>query len=151
MIYLALGVLIISLIAFFYVTLKNVKLKGGSSGGYREIIDKETRDRYVKNITNVMKNFNLKTIASTVTEFMYSYIDQTVAVLKRIGIRKEIDIIEANTPQANSASMNIVVSDGKNNMSAALVGGSIVEKYIDNVTDKVLYEKRIEDGYYILK
>lgn len=151
MIYLALGVLIISLGAFFYVTLMNVKFKGGPSGGYGNVLDKETRDRYVKNITGVMKTFNLKTIAGTVTEFMYYYIDQTVAVLKRIGIRKEVEIVEANTPQANSASANIVISDGKNNMTTALVSGRYVEKYIDNVTDKVLYEKVVEDGYYVLE
>ena len=151
MIYLAIGILVFLSVAFFYVTLKNVKFKGGPSGGYGTVLDKETRDRYVKNIISVMQTFNLKTIAGTVTEFMYYYIDQTVAVLKRVGIRKEVEIIEANTPGANADSANIVVSDGKNNMTTALVRGKYVEKYIDNVTDKVLYEKTVEDGYYVLE
>lgn len=153
MIYLALGVLIISLIALFYVAFKNVKLKEGPSGGFKAIIDNETRDRYVENITNVMKTFNLRTIASTVTEFLYCYIDQTIAVLKRIGIRKEVEVVETEILEPdseNSESINIIVNDGKNNMSTALVKGRIVEKYIDNVTDKVLYEKTT-NGYYVLE
>lgn len=151
MIYLAAGAFFISLASLLYVIFSDIKFKSGPSGENGGIIDKETRDRYVRNITNVMKTFNMKTVESTVTEFMYCFIDQTLAVLKKVGIRKEVDIIESDTSQANTASLNLVVSDGKNNMATALVRGKIMEKYIDNVTDKVLYEKVTEDGHYVLE
>ncbi|HPU42140.1 MAG TPA: zinc ribbon domain-containing protein [Acetivibrio clariflavus] len=147
----AVGVLVASLIALGYVIFMNVKFKETPSEGHHDAFDRETKDRYIKNITNVMKNFNLKTIASTVTEFMYCYIEQTVAVLKKVGIRKEVDIIEDGSFDRDSISDNIVISDGKNNFATALLGGKIVEKYIDNVTDKVLYEKVIEKGIYSLE
>jgi len=148
---LAIGVLVISLVAFFYVIFMNVKFKERPSEGYRDFIDKETRDRYIRNITNVMKNFNMKSIAGTVTEFMYCHIEQTVAVLKKIWIRKEVDIVEDGSFNTDSVSANVVISDGKNNFATSLVGGKIVERYIDNVTDKVLYEKIIEKGIYVLE
>lgn len=151
---LTLGVIIGSVIAVIWLIWNNVKLNGketkkaNSLGG--SSLDTETKQRFLKNLMDVYRTLNLKTIMSTVTENMYYATQASVQVLTKLGLRKEIDIIP--NEQLNSyPTANLVMADGKNNMTVDVTNCSYTEKYIDNVTDKVLYQKVLPEAAYVME
>lgn len=152
---LAIGSIILALIYFFYIIFSYVKVKGVVNNQTERdsvrMLDKENRNRIMKNINEVTKTFNLKTIMSTVTESMYYSTECLVNVLKKLGIRKEVEVSIDEAQEGVGTDFAIVMSDGKNNMMVENVPCRYTETYIDNVSEKVLLKKEYEKAYFNLE
>lgn len=152
---LAIGSIILALAYFFYIIFSCVKLKGVANNqadrDAARMLDKENRNRIMKNINEVTKTFNLKTIMSTVTESMYYSTECLVNVLKKLGIRKEVEVQIDEAMENAGTDFSLVMSDGKNNMMVENIPCRYTETYIDNVSEKVLLKKEYEKAYFNLE
>ncbi len=149
---LAIGSVVLAVAYMLYVIFTSAKIRSTvSSQEGREaarMLDKENRNRIMKNITGVTKTFNLKTIMSTVTESMYYSTECLVNVLKKLGIRKEVKVEIDEALDNLDTNFSLVMADGKNNMMVENIPCRYTETYIDNVSEKVLLKKEYEKAYY---
>lgn len=133
-------------LAFNNTRLKMSKMEFSSSQG---LLDENTKKMFLKNLTEVYKTSNMKSIMSTVTENLYYSIEAGLFILAKIGLRKEITIIPMVSSQKEEQ-LPFVVADGKNNMLSCGQHCSYVEKYIDIDTGKILYKKEIPNALYVV-
>lgn len=148
--YLAAGSLGFVFIGVIYIVILGLRKRENGSGNKKRPngIDQETRNRYIDNISNVYKSFNMKTVLSTVTESLYYFIDCTVNVLKKTGIRKEVEV-----DIYKERDLNLVIggfADGKSDFASTTIPCQYSIKYVDNVSDKVLYKKKLKKAYFTM-
>ncbi|MGL5434421.1 MAG: hypothetical protein ACRDBO_03350 [Lachnospiraceae bacterium] len=151
---LAAGTIVIVFISLGWLAFNNVrfKMKKMEFSSSQGLLDGNSQKMFLKNLTEIYKTLNMKTIMSTVTENLYYSIEAGLSILAKIGLRKEITIIPMISPQKEKQQqLPFVVEDGKNNMLASGLHCSYVEKYIDNATGKVLYKKEIPNAMYVVE
>lgn len=130
----AIGVLVISL--------SSIKFKSISAGDKgKTIIPKETKDELIKAYNKIYSTYNMKAAENMLTENMYYTTKCNVEALKKMGLKKEITykLDEEVAKIMDQQAINIVMEDGKNDLTIAAIPCDYTETYIDATTDKKLY------------
>lgn len=144
--------IVIVFISFGWVSFNNIRFKLNKTGpsANQGLLDESTKKMFLKNLTEVYRTSNIKTVMSTVTENLYYSIEAELSILTKLGLRKEVTIIPVESP-VKGEPLPFVIDDGKNNMTLSGLDCSYTEKYIDNATGKVLYKKKIPHSLYTIE
>ena len=134
--------IVIGAIGILVVSLSTVKFKSISAGDKgKSIIPKDTTENLIKAYNKVYSTFNMKAMENMLTENMHYTTKCSVESLRKMGLKKEISYKvdqEIAKIQENQA-INIVMEDGKNDMTITTIPCEYTETYIDSTTDKKLY------------
>ena len=132
----AVGILVIG-----FSTAKIKTFTAGDKG--KSLIPKETMDNLIKAYNKIFSTFNMKAAESMMTENLHYTTKCTVESLQKVGVKKNISV-KVDEEQAKireQQAINIVMEDGKNDMTIASLPCEYTETYIDTVTDKKLFTK----------
>lgn len=143
--------LAIFLFGTVFIGLTAVKFK--SIGGNKQInvLTKEYRDQLISAYNKAFAAFNLDAMHDMLTEYMHYTTENTLKVLKKLGLKKEVTFtpdpeferVNANTP------FNIIQNDGKNDFTLSTMQGEYTEKFYDADTMKVIFSRTRKTDYTI--
>ena len=146
--FLAIGGILILIAGVLFISFSSVSIKSattGQRGGNG--IPADFRDQFIKAYNKVFSTFNMQPMNNMLTEFMYYSTQNTVKVLEKLGIKKEISVkIDSEFEKMNHFSM--VFKDGKNDMSLDISKCRYTEIYSDERTNKKLYKRVLKNAVY---
>lgn len=135
---------VIGAIGVLVISLSTVKFKSMSAGDKgKSIIPKDAMENLIKAYNKVYSTFNMKAAQNMLTENMHYTTKCTVDALRKMGLKKEISYkVDAELAKVmDQQAINIVMEDGKNDLTIASIPCDYTETYIDSASDKKLYSK----------
>ena len=135
----ALGILVLG-----FSTAKIKTFSAGEKG--KSLISKETMDNLINAYNKIFSTFNMKAAENMLTENMHYTTKCTVEALQKVGVKKNISVKvdEEMAKIREQQAINIVMEDGKNDMTIASLPCEYTETYVDTVTDKKLYSRTVK-------
>lgn len=130
-------------IAFTSITLSSGEnSKQGDSG-----IPKDFREQFINAYNKVFSTFNMKPMEDMLTEFMHYSTLNTVKVLEKLGIKKEVTV-KFDPEFDKYKGLGLVIKDGKNDMALDVSKCDYIETYSDERTNKKLYRRVLKKASY---
>ena len=124
------------------IGITSAKIKSFTTGDKgKRSIPKEAMDNLIKAYNKIFSTFNMKAAESMLTENLHYTTKCTVDALQKLGVKKDIDVKvdeEAAKVMENQA-INIIMEDGKNDMTITTLPCEYTETYYDTTTDKKIY------------
>lgn len=147
-VFLTLGALLIAIVGVLYIGFSSISIKSVEKrGSGKNSIPADFRDQFIKAYNKVFSTFNMQPMNGMLTDFMYYSTQNTVNILKKLGIRKEVSVeIDHSYDQFNQT--NMVIADGKNDMSLDLSHCKCTETYYDEHTNKKIFRRIIKKAIY---
>ena len=139
---LAFAVIVIGAIGILVLGFSTAKIKSFTSGDKgKSLIPRETMDNLIKAYGKIFSTYNMKAAETMLTENMHYKTKCSVETLQKIGVKKEIDVKvdEENMKILENQAINIVMEDGKNDMTISVLPCEYTETYYNSVNDKKLY------------
>ena len=139
---LAFAAIVIGAIGILVIGFSTAKIKTFTAGDKgKSLIPKETMESLIKAYGKIYSTYNMNAAESMLTENMHYKTKCSVETLQKVGVKKEIDVKvnEEDMKLLENQAINIVMEDGKNDMTISVLPCEYTETYYDSVNDKKLY------------
>lgn len=148
---LTLVALAIFLFGTVFVGLSAVKIKQFGSNSNISVLSKEYRDQLIAAYNKAFSKFNMDAMKDMLTEYMHYTTSNTLKVLRKIGVRKEVTFTPDAQYDAATAGnpFSIVHGDGKNDFTLSTMKGDYCETYYDADSNRKIYERTRKTDYTI--
>ena len=129
LVFLTLGALLIAIVGVLYIGFSSISIKSVEKrGSGKNSIPADFRDQFIKAYNKVFSTFNMQPMNGMLTDFMYYSTQNTVNILKKLGIRKEVSVeIDHSYDQFNQT--NMVIADEKNDITCCMNCGDTLVKH----------------------
>lgn len=143
-------------VGVLYIGFTSTPIKSATGGSKKKEggIPADFRKQFLDAYNKVFSTYNMQPMNDMLTDFTFYTTKNTVKVLEKLGIKKEVDIkINEKQKQFNEGLSNygFVMQDGKNDMTIDILKCDYTETYSDAQTNKKIYKRVFKNAAYNLE